>query len=208
MQPGPHILPFLTARRLLGALAAVLLVAVSGILASRFYSGSDGSPGATGSLASQPLPLLPRGPSGLPLPRYVSLKSSRVNVRIGPSQDHDVAWVFNTAGLPVEIVAEFENWRRIRDSEGAEGWVYHSLLSGKRMALVAPWKAGAGRESQPQLLHHRASEASSATAMLEAGALVRVDKCNAEWCEITAGGRDGFVRQELLWGVYPGEVVD
>src|ERR1700704_6452203 len=76
--------------------------------------------------------------SGLPVPRFVSLKSDKVNVRAGPTKDHDVAWVYNRAALPVEVTAEFENWRRIRDWEGAEGWVYHSLLSGKRTALVAP----------------------------------------------------------------------
>src|SRR4051812_41650183 len=76
--------------------------------------------------------------SGLPIPRFVSLKSDRVNVRGGPTKDHDVAWVYTRAGLPVEITAEFENWRRIRDWEGAEGWVYHSMLSGRRTALVTP----------------------------------------------------------------------
>jgi SH3-like domain-containing protein len=78
------------------------------------------------------------GPSsGLPVPRFVSLKSDRVHVRGGPSRDHDIAWLFTRAGLPVEVTAEYDNWRRIRDWEGAEGWVYHTLLSGKRTALVA-----------------------------------------------------------------------
>jgi SH3-like domain-containing protein len=66
--------------------------------------------------------------TGLPVPRFVSLKSDRVNVRGGPNKDQDVRWVYTRAGMPVEITAEFENWRRIRDWEGAEGWVYHSLL--------------------------------------------------------------------------------
>src|SRR4051794_10359129 len=70
--------------------------------------------------------------SGLPIPRYVSLKSDHVNVRAGPTKDNDIAWIYTRSGLPVEITAEFENWRRVRDSEGAEGWVYHSLLSGRR----------------------------------------------------------------------------
>src|SRR6266704_6390496 len=81
--------------------------------------------------------------SGLPVPRYVSLKSDHVNLREGPSKDHGTKWIFQRAGLPVEITAESETWRRIRDSEGAEGWVLHSLLSGKRTALVAPWKKDA-----------------------------------------------------------------
>src|SRR5215471_21527142 len=81
-------------------------------------------------------PLAPGAASGLPVPRFVSLKSDRVNVRGGPDKDHEVVWVFTRSALPVEITAEFDNWRRIRDQDGAEGWVYHSLLSGKRTALV------------------------------------------------------------------------
>src|SRR5919201_883072 len=77
------------------------------------------------------------GTSGLPVPRFVSLKSDKAKVRAGPAKEQDVAWVYSRAALPVEVTAEFENWRRIRDWEGAEGWVYHSLLSGKRTALVA-----------------------------------------------------------------------
>src|ERR1700709_498676 len=74
--------------------------------------------------------------SGLPVPRYVSLKSDHVNIGAGPTKDNDVAWVYTRSGLPVNITAEFENGRRVRDSEGAEGWVYHSLLSGRRTAVV------------------------------------------------------------------------
>jgi SH3-like domain-containing protein len=77
--------------------------------------------------------------TGLPVPRYVSLKSDRVNLREGPSKEHRTRWVYQRAGLPVEIVAEFETWRRVRDADGSEGWVLHSLLSGRRTALVAPW---------------------------------------------------------------------
>ena len=90
-----------------------------------------GASGGTG-LAAKDSPMTA---SGLPVPRYVSLKSDHVNVRAGPTKDNDVAWVYTRSGLPVEITAEFENWRRVRDSEGAEGWVYHSLLSGRRTAI-------------------------------------------------------------------------
>src|SRR5205823_14190137 len=76
--------------------------------------------------------------SALPMPRFVSLKPDRVNVRGGPTRDHEVTFVYTRSGLPVEITAESDNWRRIRDWEGSEGWVYHSLLSGKRTALIAP----------------------------------------------------------------------
>src|ERR671931_2204472 len=86
---------------------------------------------AAGELATGPK-------SGLPMPRFVSLKPDRVNVRGGPTRDHEVSFVYTRAGLPVEITAESDNWRRIRDWEGSEGWVYHSLLSGRRTAVVTP----------------------------------------------------------------------
>ena len=103
--------------------------------------------------------------SGLPVPRFVSLKSDKVNVRAGPTKDHDVAWVYNRAALPVEITAEFENWRRIRDWEGAEGWVYHSLLSGKRTALVSPQSKG---KDELLALHDKPDAASAVNAQAAA----------------------------------------
>ncbi len=83
------------------------------------------------------------GPSGLPVPRFVSLKRDKVNVRRGPSTSHKVAWVFTSKGYPVEIIAESDHWRRVRDAEGEEGWVYHSLLSGWRNGVISPWNQGA-----------------------------------------------------------------
>src|SRR5260370_29061750 len=80
----------------------------------------------------------PGAATGLPVPRFVSLKSDRVNVRGGPDKDHEVVWVYTKATLPVEITAEFDNWRRVRDWDGGEGWVYHSLLSGRRTITVGP----------------------------------------------------------------------
>src|SRR4029079_12993641 len=102
---------------------AALLAAFVAMLGGAARSAGDA---ATGSV------------SGLPIPRFVSLKSDRVNTRSGPNKDQEVRWVYTHVGMPVEITAEFENWRRIRDWEGAEGWVYHSLLSGRRMAVVVP----------------------------------------------------------------------
>src|SRR6185437_10391579 len=112
--------------------------------------------------------------SGLPVPRFVSLKSDKVNVRAGPTKDHEVAWVYNRAALPVEVTAEFENWRRIRDWEGAEGWVYHSLLSGKRTALVAPQSK---RKDELLELHNRPETASAVSAKLQHGVLATVKRC-------------------------------
>jgi SH3-like domain-containing protein len=143
------------------------------------------------------------GPSGLPIPRFVSLKAEKVNVRRGPSSDHPVAWVFQRKGLPVEIVAEFENWRRVRDSDGAEGWILQNMLSGKRTATVAPWKQG-----QTVPLRDSPNAAAPLVAQVGAGVVGEVSNCTGEWCEVTAGGYDGWVEQTQLWGVYPGEAVD
>jgi len=142
--------------------------------------------------------------SGLPVPRFVSLKSDKVNVRAGPTKDHDVAWVYNRSALPVEVTAEFENWRRIRDWEGAEGWVYHSLLSGKRTALVAPSK------NKDELLpvRYQPDAASAVTAQLQHGVLASVKRCQNGWCRLVGEGFDGWIEEGRLWGVYPGEKVE
>jgi SH3-like domain-containing protein len=141
--------------------------------------------------------------SGLPVPRYVSLKSDHVNVRAGPTKDNDVAWVYTRSGLPVEITAEFENWRRVRDSEGAEGWVYHSLLSGRRTAVVT-------MKSKDDLapLHESADPMSVVTARLQAGVVAQVRKCTSNWCHVVGSGFDGWIEQQRLWGVYSDEKVD
>ncbi|TMJ21430.1 MAG: aspartyl-trna synthetase [Alphaproteobacteria bacterium] len=141
--------------------------------------------------------------SGLPVPRYVSLKSDHVNVRAGPTKDNDVAWVYTRSGLPVEITAEFENWRRVRDSEGAEGWVYHSLLSGRRTAVVT-------MKSKDELapLYDRADETSAVSARLQAGVVAQVKKCTTGWCHVAGNGFDGWIQQQRLWGVYADEKVE
>jgi SH3-like domain-containing protein len=143
--------------------------------------------------------------SGLPVPRFVSLKADRVNVRNGPNKDQEVGWVYTRAALPVEITAEFENWRRIRDWEGAEGWVYHSLLSGRRTALVTP-QAKASRELLP--LHERPDAHSTVTARLQPGVLGTVKQCEGGWCRIFGDGFDGWIEQQRLWGVYPNEKLE
>src|SRR3954447_25076537 len=142
--------------------------------------------------------------SGLPVPRFVSLKSDKVNVRAGPTKDHDVAWIYNRAALPVEVTAEFENWRRIRDWEGAEGWVYHSLLSGKRTALVSPQSRG---KDEPLPLYNKPEAASAVSAKLQHGVLATVKRCKDGWCRLTGDGFDGRTAQPLLVGVYPDEKV-
>jgi SH3-like domain-containing protein len=141
--------------------------------------------------------------SGLPVPRYVSLKSDHVNVRAGPTKDNDVAWVYTRSGLPVEITAEFENWRRVRDSEGAEGWVYHSLLSGRRTAVITM-----KNKDDLASLYERADASSALSARLQAGVVAQVKHCAAGWCHVLGSGFDGWIEQQRLWGVYADEKVD
>jgi len=141
--------------------------------------------------------------SGLPLPRFVSLKADRVNLHEGPSRDHRTTWVFERAGLPVEVTAEFDIWYRVRDSEGTEGWVLHSLLSGRRTALVAPWKKG-----NVFTLRAQPSKDASPVADLQSGVIGAIRSCDGSWCHIAGDGFDGYIGQTSLWGVYPNEKID
>jgi SH3-like domain-containing protein len=141
--------------------------------------------------------------SGLPLPRFVSLKFDRVNLREGPSKDHRTTWIYERAGLPMEITAEFGTWRKVRDSDGTEGWVLHTVLSGRRTAIVAPWKKG-----EVFTLYSGPEGDSGAAARLEAGVIANIRSCDGKWCEIFGEAFDGYMEQTLLWGVYPNEKVD
>jgi SH3-like domain-containing protein len=141
--------------------------------------------------------------TSLPVPRFVSLKSDKVNVRKGPSTDQSIVWVFSRAGLPVEVIAESDNWRRVRDSEGADGWVFHSLLSARRTVLVTPWAKGDERIP----LYGSKSTSSRALAELQAGVLGNVVTCDGSWCELSVDDYSGYVQQDQLWGVYRGEEV-
>ncbi len=138
----------------------------------------------------------------LPIPRFVSLKADEVNARVGPGGDYQIAWVFRRAGLPVEVLAEYDTWRQVRDSDGGTGWVAAALTSARRTAVVAPWvKDGA----LFQLTSSRGG--STAVARIEPRAIVDIVQCDGDDCEVYAGGQKGWAPQKTLWGVYPGEKV-
>jgi SH3-like domain-containing protein len=143
------------------------------------------------------------GPSGLPLPRFVSLKANKVNVRKGPSSEHGVAWVYQQKGLPVEIIAESDNWRKVRDADGTEGWILQSMLAGKRHAVVAHWA-----KDKHVFLMAGSSQQSGVVAQLAPGALTKVQSCDGDWCYLTTIDYEGYAKQTDLWGVYPGERVE
>jgi SH3-like domain-containing protein len=176
-------------RLVIAALFAAVAAATSAYAADPSVTGSI----ATGSI------------SGLPVPRFVSLKPSKVNVRAGPTKDNDVTWVYTRSGLPVEVTAEYENWRRVRDWEGAEGWVYHSLLSGRRTAIVIPQ---ASAKDAPLPLHADADGHSRVVARVQPGVLGTVKRCTGAWCRLIGEGYDGWIEQDRLWGVYPNEKID
>ena len=140
--------------------------------------------------------------TGLPLPRYASLKTDRVNLREGPSKDHATKWVYQRAGLPVEITAEFDIWRRVRDSEGVEGWVLHSLLSGRRTALV-----GVGKKGAVYKIFAQPRGGGGVAATPQSGVIANVRTCDGAWCLVDGEGYKGYIEQVALWGVYPNEKI-
>jgi SH3-like domain-containing protein len=145
--------------------------------------------------------------SGLPLPRYVSLKADRVNLRTGPGTEYPTTWVYRRAGLPLEVVSEFEGWRKVRDAEGASGWVVQSLLSGRRTALITPWDVKAGKPAPQISVRNSDSESARAVAIAEAGSIVNIQTCDGRWCRVTIDRYRGYLPQKQPWGVYENETV-
>ena len=145
--------------------------------------------------------------SGLAVPRYVSLKSDRVNLRNGPGTDYPTGWVYRRAGLPLEVVKEFEGWRQVRDADGATGWVLQSFLSGRRTGLVIPWELKSGSPLPQEPIRSSDSENSGMVAKVEAGVIANVHSCDGRWCRVTIDNFAGYIEQKKLWGVYPGETI-
>ena len=148
------------------------------------------------------------GGSGFPVPRFVSLKSDRVNMRKGPGTDYPTAWVYRRAGLPLEVIKEFEGWRQVRDADGAAGWVLQSFLSGRRTALVLPWDIKQGTPVPKVALRRDDSERARAVAMIEAGVIANLTSCDGRWCRVNIDKFQGYIEQKKLWGVYEGEVIN
>jgi SH3-like domain-containing protein len=190
------------ARRLFGRLLVSLFVVGIAAAGVAFVVNERSAAAAAGPAVDTPPPTT-LGKSGLPVPRFVSLKAARVNVRVGPGEDYNVSWVFTRPDLPVEVIQEFDNWRRIRDSDGSVGWVFHSLLSGKRTAVVAPWTEG-----DPRPIRATGSTDAAVTAYLEPGVMAAVERCQAGWCRLSGDRFRGWIEQVQLWGVYPDEEVD
>jgi SH3-like domain-containing protein len=139
------------------------------------------------------------GPSGLPLPRFVALRAKRVNLRTGPGIRYPIDWVYSLPGLPVEVIDEFETWRRIRDWQGSVGWVHQSMLTGARGALVVGERRKLRRGPKPS---------APGVAWLESGVIARLKDCTSGWCELEVDGHEGWLRAEAIYGLHAGEALE
>jgi SH3-like domain-containing protein len=135
----------------------------------------------------------------LPVPRFVSLRSDKVNLRTGPGDRYPIEWVLTRKDMPVQIVAEFEHWRRIRDFEGTQGWVHERMLDGKRDIVVI----GAVRPLRRQPVANAA-----VVARAEPGVVARLLECQGPWCRVDAGEATGWLRRDEIWGVLPDETIE
>jgi len=151
-------------------------------------------------LISQSVPAQTNG-SGLPLPRFVSLRAGEVNMRTGPGVQYPVEWVYRRQALPVEVVAEYGTWRKVRDWQGTQGWVHQSMLSGRRAMIVT---------GKVRTLRSRQSVKSPPVAKLEPGVIGRLVECpeGGAWCRIEISGREGWLRRVEFWGTYRSEALE
>ncbi|MEO3427723.1 SH3 domain-containing protein [Pelagibius sp. CAU 1746] len=160
-------------------------------------AGSAAGSGGAGSQA-QGRPA-PPGRTGLPLPRFVTLRADEVNLRIGPGIRYPIDWVYHRAGLPVEIIDEFDTWRRIRDWQGTEGWVHQSMVQGRRGILIT---------GKRHTLRRRPEAGAPGVALVDAGVVGVLERCETDWCEVGVGGYSGWLERGAFYGLYPGEKVE
>ncbi len=189
--------------------------AAAGAAAAGAAAGAAGAAAAASRTPEPAQPAPPPGPpplpapstgqvSGLPIPRFASLRSDQVNMRVGPNTTFPIEWTFQRRDLPVMIVGEFQVWRRVRDADGAEGWVHQSTLAGRRTALVRP--AGTAPEIT---LRRRGEESAPAVARLRGGVIARIRECapSSAWCEVQVATHRGYLRRADVWGLLPDEEV-
>ena len=138
-------------------------------------------------------PLVAIADTGLPLPRFASLRANKVHLRTGPGKRYPVDWIFVQRNMPIEIVAEFKNWRKVRDWQGTEGWVHSSMLSGKRTAVI---KGGL------QPLRRGPDSSAVLAARVMEKAVVRILECEGDWCRVQTEEKRGWMRRTHIWGVY------
>lgn len=149
------------------------------------------------AMAITATPLPAAADQALPLPRFASLRADKVYLRAGPGQSYPVDWVYTRKGMPVEIIAEYDQWRKIRDVDGTEGWVHRVMLSGMRTVLIAG--------ALPHTAYGRPSSNGHAVFRAEPGVQGKLLNCDSGWCHIEVQGLRGWMPIGDLWGVYPEE---
>lgn len=171
-------------------LSALLPAAPEVVAQAPAQSELQGESQADDPLRQKPRPATER--------RYASLRSDEVNVRVGPGVRYPVKWVFRQKAMPVEIVQEYDTWRKIRDWEGAEGWVHRAMLSSRRSIIVT---------GKTMTLRRRSSDDSPAVARLVRGVVAQLESCGKTWCQVEVDGYDGWLRREGIWGLRDGETL-
>ncbi len=140
-----------------------------------------------------------QGLSGLPVPRFVSLGAGEANMRSGPGERYPITWVYQRAGLPVEVIREWGIWRLVRDPQGGQGWMNKNLISGERTVYVT---------RSVRTLHERPDIASRAVWRVEPGVVAKIVLCEEAWCQVRIDGKSGYILRSHIWGVYPNESID
>ena len=139
-----------------------------------------------------------KGASGLPLPRFVSIKADAANVRRGPGPDFPLLWQYQRRKLPLEIIAEYDDWRRVRDHQGEDGWMKAPLLSGARTVIVR-------RSAHAVTLRAIPAATGGVIALVQPGVIGTLEECKGNWCEVEVDEYDGWLPRDQIWGVYPFE---
>lgn len=178
----------------LGRVAALMVALASASVPAIAQENAEGTgPAETAPATAQTGHDPGIGPeTGLPIPRFVSMKASEANIRRGPSMTHRVDWVFRHQGLPLIVTAEYGHWRRVIDRDGAGGWVHYAMLSGTRTVIV---------DADRVELRAKPNALAPIKAEAERGVIARLEDCADQWCEIRADGRKGWVHEADLWGV-------
>ena len=191
-----------------GAISVATILAAGAAPAGAATANADA--GTTGGQetfipAQQPVPVThePGSATGLPVPRFVSLKSDHANLRRGPGTDYPVDWVFVRRRIPLEIIAETSRWRKVRDADGDVGWIWHSMLDGRRTALFRKEK-----DDAPTPILDEPKPDAAIVAYADSKVLASLKSCKGAWCLIEAQGYEGYVQRTRLWGVYPDENFD
>ena len=185
------------------SLAAALLVIV--LSAAAPWAEAQGTQPGIGACSAATKPAATDQHLGsstcLPIPRFVSLRADSVNLRVGPGDQYPITWVYHRAGLPVEVLREFDVWRLVVDADGTEGWMHEATLVGTRHFVI--------NGHAPATLFHGPTDQSNPVAQLMPGVIGLIQRCDAgaDWCRVHVGHVGGWLERAAFWGSFPGEAI-